>query len=163
MSQNKQVGVVAGNFDVIHPGYIHLFNECKKYCDVLLVFLHEDPSLERAFKLKPILTIDERTLILSSLYQVDEIISYRTESEFLTLLKDQEIDIRFLGNEYQGKEFTGKELDIPIHYVDRTFHGWSTTKYKNLLSDEGRRAELMEITRKLHNEDQVHKKSLEEI
>ena len=153
--KKQKIGVVAGNFDVIHPGYIHLFNECKKHCDVLLVFLHEDPSLERESKLKPVLTIDERTLILSSLQQVDEIISYRTESEFLTLLKDQEIDIRFLGNEYQGKEFTGKELDIPIHYVDRTFHGWSTTKYKNLLVDEGRRAEILEVIRKKHDEDQL--------
>jgi len=137
MNEAKKVGVVAGNFDVIHPGYIHLFNDCKKHCDVLLVFLHEDPSLERIHKLKPVLTVDERILILSSLHQVDEIISYRTESELFNLLKDQKIDIRFLGNDYEGKDFTGSELDIPIHYVNRTFHGWSTTKYKNLLAAEG--------------------------
>ena len=133
MKINKITGVIAGNFDVIHPGYIHLFNQCKKHCDKLLIFLHEDPSLERVSKLKPILTLDERILILSSLNQVDEIISYKTEAELLKLLKKHKIDIRFLGDDYQSKEFTGMELNIPIHYLDRS-HGWSTTKYKQLLA-----------------------------
>ena len=133
MKINKITGVIAGNFDVIHPGYIHLFNQCKKHCDKLLIFLHEDPSLERESKLKPILTLDERILILSSLNQVDEIISYKTEAELLKLLKKHKIDIRFLGDDYQSKEFTGMELNIPIHYLDRS-HGWSTTKYKQLLA-----------------------------
>ena len=133
MTINKITGVIAGNFDVIHPGYIHLFNQCKKHCDKLLIFLHEDPSLERKTKLKPILTLDERILILSSLNQVDEIISYKTEAELLILLKNHKIDIRFLGDDYQNKEFTGIELNIPIHYLDRS-HGWSTTKYKQLLA-----------------------------
>ena len=133
MKNNKITGVIAGNFDVIHPGYIHLFNQCKKYCNKLLVFLHEDPSLERETKLKPILTLEERILILSSLNQVDEIISYKTEAELLILLKNHKIDIRFLGDDYQNQEFTGMELNIPIHYLDRS-HGWSTTKYKQLLA-----------------------------
>ena len=132
MKINKITGVIAGNFDVIHPGYIHLFNECKEHCKKLLLFLHEDPSVERKHKLKPILTLEERILILSSLNQVDEIISYKTETELLILLKDHEIDIRFLGDDYQDKKFTGIELNIPIHYLDRS-HGWSTTKYKQLL------------------------------
>jgi len=25
-------GIIAGNFDVIHPGYIEMFNEMKKAC-----------------------------------------------------------------------------------------------------------------------------------
>ena len=47
-------GIIAGNFDVIHPGYIKMFNETIKYCDQLFVALHVDPSLERPEKIKPI-------------------------------------------------------------------------------------------------------------
>ena len=97
-----------------------------------MLFLHDDPSIERKHKLKPILTLDERILILSSLIQVDDIISYKTEAELLVLLKNNQIDIRFLGDDYKNKEFTGMELNIPIHYLDRS-HGWSTTRYKELL------------------------------
>jgi len=133
MAITKKTGVIAGNFDVLHPGYIHLFNECKEHCNILIVMLHEDPSLERSHKLKPILTLEERILTLSSLRQVDEIINYKTEIELLELLKSLKIDVRFLGDDYQGEEFTGMELNIPVHYLDRS-HGWSTTKYKELLA-----------------------------
>ena len=118
---------------LIHPGYIFLFNECKENCDHLILFLHEDPSVERPEKLKPILSLKERILILSSLRQIDEIIPYKLESDLLSLIKDMNIDVRFLGDDYINKAFTGKELNIPIHYLNRS-HGWSTTKYKKLLS-----------------------------
>ena len=134
MKKNEIIGVIAGAFDVIHPGYIYLFNECKKYCDHLLLLLHKDPSIERNEKLKPILTIEERKLILSSIRQINEIITYKTEAELLVILESKKIDIRFLGDDYKEKHFTGKELDIPIHFLDRS-HGWSSTKFKKLLND----------------------------
>ena len=133
MRKNQIIGVIAGAFDVIHPGYIYLFNECKQHCDYFLLLLHEDPSIERSEKMKPILSIEERKLILSSLRQIDEIITYKTESDLLRILKDRKIDIRFQGDDYKEKNFTGQELDIPIHFLDRS-HGWSTTKFKKLLS-----------------------------
>jgi glycerol-3-phosphate cytidylyltransferase len=129
-----KVGVIAGNFDVIHPGYIYLFNECKNYCDDLLLLLHDDPSIERAEKIKPILNLHERRMILSSLHQINRIISYETESDLYKILSEQNIDIRFLGDDYKNKPFTGDDLDIPIHYLDRS-HGWSTTKFKKLISE----------------------------
>ena len=55
-----KVGFIAGAFDVIHPGYIQMFQFMKKNCDYLIVALHKDPSLERDTKLKPVLTTDER-------------------------------------------------------------------------------------------------------
>jgi|TARA_Y100000294_G_C8438902_1_gene289918 glycerol-3-phosphate cytidylyltransferase len=133
MKKNQIIGVIAGAFDAIHPGYIYLFNECKQHCDHFLLLLHEDPSIERSEKMKPILSIKERKLILSSLRQIDEIITYKTEDDLLKILKNRKIDIRFQGDDYKEKNFTGQELDIPIHFLDRS-HGWSTTKFKKLLS-----------------------------
>ena len=134
MKKNQIIGVIAGAFDAIHPGYIYLFNECKQHCDYFLLLLHEDPSIERSEKMKPILDIKERKLILSSLHQIDEIITYKTEDDLLKILKNRKIDIRFQGDDYKEKNFTGQELDIPIHFLDRS-HGWSTTKFKKLLSN----------------------------
>ena len=134
MKKNQIIGVIAGAFDVIHPGYIYLFNECKQHCDHFLLLLHEDPSIERSEKMKPILSIKERKLILSSLRQIDEIITYKTEDDLLEILKNRKIDIRFQGDDYKKKNFTGQEFDIPIHFLDRS-HGWSTTKFIKLLSN----------------------------
>ena len=128
------VGVIAGNFDVIHPGYIYMFDECKKHCDILLLLLHDDPSIERPEKIKPILDLNERNMILSSLKQIDRIITYQIESDLYDILKTEQIDIRFLGDDYKDKAFTGDDLGIPIHYLDRS-HGWSTTKFKKMIAE----------------------------
>ena len=129
-----RIGVIAGNFDVIHPGYIHMFNECKKYCNYLIVLLHEDPTNERPEKLKPILSVEERLLILYSLKQVNLVMTYKTEAELYDILDEMNPDVRFLGDDYIGKPFTGNDLEIPIHYLNRD-HGWSTTKYKQLIAN----------------------------
>jgi len=129
-----KTGVIAGNFDVIHPGYIKMFKECKSYCQQFVILLHVDPSIERPEKLKPILTKEERTEVLTSIKWIDSIAYYTYEKELVELLKALEPDIRFLGDDYRGKTYTGFELDIPVHYLNRD-HGWSTTKFKKLIAD----------------------------
>ena len=127
-------GVIAGNFDVMHPGYISMFKECAKKCDCLIVLLHSDPSIERPHKLKPILTVEERKEMLLELKSVCDVFTYTYEEQLLDLLKLGEFNVRFLGDDYKGKPFTGDYLNIPIHYLDRS-HGWSTTKFKKLISE----------------------------
>jgi len=127
-------GVIAGNFDIMHPGYIKMFKECASKCDCLIVLLHSDPSIERPHKLKPILSVDERKEMLLELKSICDVIPYTYETQLLDLLKIGEFDIRFLGDDYIGKPFTGDNLKIDIHYLDRS-HGWSTTKFKKLIAD----------------------------
>lgn len=125
-------GVIAGNFDVIHPGYVKMFKECKENCDHFTILLHSDPSIERPSKLKPILNIDERIEILYSIKYIDNIKVYTYEKDLMKLLKSNKFDIRFLGDDYINKSFTGDNLNIPIYFISRN-HGWSTTKFKKLI------------------------------
>jgi glycerol-3-phosphate cytidylyltransferase len=129
-----KVGVIAGNFDVIHPGYIEMFTECARNCDKLIVLLQDDPTIERPDKCKPILTVDERIKILMSLRQINQVMVYNLESELYNTLNKIKPDVRFLGEDYIGRSFTGDDLNIPIVYLDRS-HGWSTTKFKNLIAN----------------------------
>ena len=115
-------------------GYFQLINSC----DYFVVLLHEDPTIERPEKMKPILTVDERREILFAL-DIDTVISYNTESELYHMLKDSNYDVRFLGSDYIGKDFTGRDLPIKIHYICRD-HDWSTTKFKKLIADEVQRS-----------------------
>lgn len=126
-------GVIAGNFDVMHPGYIKMFKEAASNCDCLVVLLHTDPSIERPHKLKPILSIDERKEMLFELKSICDILTYTYEEQLLDLLKMGEFNVRFLGDDYKGKPFTGDYLNIPIYYLNRD-HGWSTTKFKKLIA-----------------------------
>lgn len=126
-------GVIAGNFDVMHPGYIKMFKEASAYCDCLIILLHTDPSIERSDKLKPILNVDERIEMLNEIKSICGVHIYTYEAQLLDLLSMGEFDIRFLGDDYKGKPFTGDNLSIKIHYLNRD-HGWSTTKFKTLIA-----------------------------
>ena len=107
-------GVIAGNFDVIHPGYINIFKECKENCDHFTILLHSDPTIERPNKLKPVLNIEERIEVLSSIKYIDEIKVYTYEKELIKLLKNGDYKVRFLGDDYVGKSFTGIFKLLPV-------------------------------------------------
>jgi glycerol-3-phosphate cytidylyltransferase len=134
-----RIGVIAGNFDVIHPGYVRMFQECEANCDQLIILLHDDPTIERPTKLKPILSTYERREMLTYLVKGSIVMTYNTEKELKFLLSSIEPDVRFLGIDYLNNEFTGKDLNIPIHYISRQ-HGWSTTRFKKSIADEIQRS-----------------------
>jgi glycerol-3-phosphate cytidylyltransferase len=125
-------GVIAGSFDVIHPGYIDMLKKAKLECDHLTIALHEQPNIERNNKMLCVLTLQERKDILYSIRYVDDVVEYKTETELLTLLKINNFDVRILGDDYLNKDITGKDLCKKTTFVDRS-HNWSTTKFKKLI------------------------------
>ncbi|MDC1179829.1 adenylyltransferase/cytidyltransferase family protein [Flavobacteriaceae bacterium] len=128
-------GIIAGNFDVIHPGYIEMFNEMKKHVDKIYVLLHIDPSLNRPEKIKPLLSVTDRKNTLMALKGIVEVSSYNTEQELLQLIIDINPEIRFLGEDYINRtDYTGYGLPPKIIFLKRD-HGWSTTKFKKLITD----------------------------
>lgn len=128
-------GIIAGSFDIIHPGYALMFKEAKDIvCDHLTIALHSDPTLENQKKLKCILTIEERMLILKSIRYIDDIVVYNTEKELENLLKFGNFDVRILGEDYKKKQITGSQYCAKIFFIERK-HDWSTTKFKRLISE----------------------------
>jgi glycerol-3-phosphate cytidylyltransferase len=130
------VGLIAGSFDLIHPGYIHLFRDAKKVCDYLIIALQDDPSIDRPkTKVKPIFTREERLETLMSIRYVDEVRYYETEDDLVTLLLEIKPDIRILGSDYIGKKITGKGFSkLYYHHRDTD---WSTTKLRKLICERG--------------------------
>jgi cytidyltransferase-like protein len=129
----KIIGFTAGNFDLIHPGYIYTFEAAKDYCDYFIVFLQNDPSLHRKSKYKPVIPIYERYKTLKAIKYIDEVYTYQTEEELRELIILFQPHIRILGEDYLGKSFTGDDLPPQVIYTTRT-HGWSTTKLKDLIT-----------------------------
>jgi cytidyltransferase-like protein len=127
------LGFTAGNFDLLHPGYIYTFEEAKKHCDKFIVFLQRDPSLHRKSKYKPIIPLYDRYKALMSIRYIDEVYIYQTEDELLRLIEFFKPDVRILGEDYIGQPFTGDHLDIKVIYTTRS-HDWSTTRIKDLIT-----------------------------
>jgi cytidyltransferase-like protein len=128
-----KLGFTAGNFDLLHPGYIYTFEEAKKRCDKFIVFLQRDPSLHRKSKYKPVIPLYDRYKALMSIRYIDEVYIYQTEDELLKLIEFFKPDVRILGEDYIGQPFTGDHLDIKVIYTTRS-HDWSTTRIKDLIT-----------------------------
>tara|TARA_R110000824_G_scaffold389939_1_gene586192 strand:- start:50 stop:487 length:438 start_codon:yes stop_codon:yes gene_type:complete len=133
--KNETLGFTAGNFDLLHPGYIRCFREAKRHCDRFIVFLQIDPSLHRKSKYKPVISLYNRYEALMSIKYIDDVYTYQTEDELLNLIEFWQPDIRILGEDYIGKSFTGDHLSPKIIYTTRS-HEWSTTKLKDLITKQ---------------------------
>lgn len=134
MSETPEIGIICGNFDVLHPGYLKMFNEIEQNCKKMFILLHDDPTIERPHKKKPILSVDDRRELLNKFTSPHTILTYNTEDELLFLIQSINPDVRFLGDDYVDKSYTGDDLGIPVHWINRS-HGWSTTKFKQAIAD----------------------------
>ena len=107
--RRNKIGITFSSFDLLHAGHIKMLEEAKSQCDYLIVCLQTDPTIDREEKNKPIQTVVERYIQLKALSIVDEIVPYETEADVEDILKSFKWDVRIIGEEYQTKDFTGRE------------------------------------------------------
>jgi len=127
-------GFVCSAWDLLHTGHIALLEEARSQCDYLIVGLHTDPTLDRPEKNKPVQTSFERFMQLKGCKFVSEIVPYDTEEDLLNMLQMINPDIRFIGEEYRGKPFTGNQLPIKIIYTARR-HNFSTSSLRQRIKN----------------------------
>lgn len=132
-----KIGFTCSAFDLLHAGHILMLEEAKANCDYLIVGLQVDPSIDRPEKNKPVQSVTERFIQLSAVKFVDKIIPYTTERDLEDLIQSQPIDIRFIGEEYKHREFTGKEYcedqGIELYYNSRR-HRFSSSELRSRIS-----------------------------
>jgi glycerol-3-phosphate cytidylyltransferase len=128
-----KIGFTCSTFDLLHAGHVSMLQEAKTQCDYLIVGLQNDPTLDRATKNKPIQSIIERQMQLRGNKYVDEIWVYNTEKDLEDLLLTLPLNVRILGVEYEGKEFTGREIchkrNIGLYFNGRD-HSFSSSSLR---------------------------------
>lgn len=134
-----RVGITFSTFDLLHAGHIGMLREAKANCDYLIVGLQSDPTIDRPdTKNKPVQTMVERYAQLNALKLVDEIVPYQTEQDVIDILELFQLDVRFLGEEYMTKDFTGKDVcqqrGIELHFNKRD-HRFSSSDLRRRVCD----------------------------
>ena len=150
-----KIGFNCSTLDLFHAGHVTMLKTEKQHCDYLIVALQSDPTIDRPdTKNKPVQSLYERYVQVSGCKYVDEVLVYETEEDLENLLKTQTIHIRFLGDEYKTKAFTGKQycLDkgIELYYHERQHPYSSSGLRKRIYEAEKARLE------KLNNESSVN-------
>ena len=128
-----KIGITFSTFDLLHAGHVLMLKEAKSVCDYLICGLHVDPQVERPNKNKPIQSIVERYIQLSSVKYVDEVIPYNLEKDLHDILLGYPINVRIIGADYRDVDFSGKDIcltrGIEIYYNDRS-HNFSSTELR---------------------------------
>ena len=130
-----KIGFNCSSCDLFHAGHVTMMKMEKQLCDYLIVALQVDPTIDRpGVKNKPVQSVYERYVQLQGCKYVDEILVYETEADLLNLLQTQNIDVRFLSEEYKDRDFTGKQycIDNGIElFFHLRRHQYSSTELRN--------------------------------
>jgi len=132
------IGFTASSFDLFHSGHVAMLKEARANCDFMIVGLQTDPTIDRPEKNQPIQSVFERYVQLEGCKYIDEIIPYATEQDLIDILLTYKINVRFIGEEYKSKTFTGKQLcvdkGIELYYNKRQ-HSFSTSGLRKRISE----------------------------
>lgn len=133
MINEPVIGFTASSFDLLHAGHILMLHEATSVCDLLFVGIQSDPTLDRPEKNKPVQSLEERLIQLQAVRYIDQIFVYDTEAELLELIENLSPDVRIIGEDYIGKDFTGKQYcednGIDIYYNSRD-HAYSSSELR---------------------------------
>ena len=122
-----KIGYYSTIGDLLHCGHLACMREARNYCDYLFVGIVDDPTKDRDWKNKPVQSLFERFFQVASCRYVDCVVPLSNEQDLYDSLLLLKPDVRFVGEEYKGKVFTGSELpDIEIIYLPRK-HSFSST------------------------------------
>lgn len=115
--------------DILHAGHVFAIAEAKSKCDKLIVALNTHPDGK-----EPVQSVFERYIQLLNNHCVDTVIPYQGRKDMEALASILDYDVRFLGSDYIGKDWDGKEQEekrgIEPYFIKRD-HGFSSTELKN--------------------------------
>ena len=163
-----KIGFNCSSCDLFHAGHVTMMKMEKQLCDYLIVALQVDPTIDRpGVKNKPVQSVYERYVQLQGCKYVDEILVYETEADLLNLLQTQNINVRFLSEEYKDRDFTGKQYCID-NGVELFFHlrrhQYSSTELRNRVYtlEKKKRDEKVESNVEQYSPELLEKYSLKE-
>ena len=107
---NRKIVFTNGCFDILHQGHIDLLQTAKTFGDTLVVAINSDASVRRLKGPKrPILTEDERSLLLSAIAEVDFVIVF-DEPDPIPLLEAIRPEVLAKGAQYSREQVVGHEV-----------------------------------------------------
>jgi len=111
-TRGYKVGFTNGCFDLLHPGHVHLLEQCRAMCDRLIVGMNSDGSVARLKgPTRPVQPEAARAAVLASLASVDLVCMFEDDTPLavLNLIKP---DLLVKGADYTVETVVGaKEVE----------------------------------------------------
>ncbi len=123
--------ITYGTFDLLHKGHINILRRAKEYGDYLVVAVSSDEFNAIKDK-KAYHSFEDRKMILEAIKYVDEVIREDDWAQKRVDVKEHDIDVFVMGDDWEGKFDDLKDL-CEVVYLPRT-KDISTTQIKDELS-----------------------------
>ena|SRR5699024_5009330 len=125
--------ITYGTFDLLHTGHINILRRAKELGDYLVVAISSDEFNAGKGK-KAYYSFEQRKHILEAIKYVDLVIPEHTWEQKVNDIKEHNIDIFVMGDDWEGK-FDFLQDHCEVIYLPRT-EGISTTQIKKDLNKE---------------------------
>lgn len=127
MYNNRVVVYTSGTFDMFHSNHLKMIEYARGLGDTLIVGVSTD-ELVCTYKKPPIIPFEERIAIIKALRHPDIVIPQHS-LDHTEIVRNLNIDIFVVGDDWVGKYDYLKELGVTVFYFPRG-EGVSTTKIK---------------------------------
>lgn len=124
--------ITYGTFDLLHQGHINILKRAKALGDYLIVGISTDEFNELKKK-DSFHSFETRKYILESIKYVDEVIAEETWDQKVADIRNNNIDVFVMGDDWEGK-FDDLKAYCEVVYLPRTPH-ISTTQIKEELNN----------------------------
>ena len=132
MYNGKIVVYTSGTFDMFHSNHLKMIEYARGLGDTLIVGVSTD-ELVCSYKRPPIIPFEERIAIIKALRHPDIVIPQRS-LDHTEIVKNLNIDVFVVGDDWTGKYDYLKELGVTVFYFPYG-DGVSSSKIKQEILD----------------------------
>ncbi len=123
--------ITYGTFDLLHTGHINILKRAKELGDHLIVAISSD-EFNVAKGKKAYYAFEQRKAVIEAIRYVDEVIPEHTWEQKVEDVKNHDVDVFVMGDDWEG-EFDFLKEYCEVVYLPRTV-GISTTQIKKDLN-----------------------------
>lgn len=111
--------ITYGTYDLLHVGHINLLRRAKALGDYLIVVVSSDEFNAGKGK-KAYHSFEDRKIILEAIKYVDEVLPEYTWEQKIDDVKDNDVDVFVMGDDWEGKFDFLEEEGAEVIYLPRT-------------------------------------------
>lgn len=155
MVEKKKRVMVAGVFDIIHPGHIYLISRAAELGDVIVV-VARDSTVERLKGRRPIIPEDQRLEVVKSIKGVKEAFLGNEGEDMLRIVEELKPDIILLGpnqdfNEDKlRRDLESKGLKVEVMRLKEIYEPYRLCSTSKIIREILSREDLKKLVRELN-------------
>jgi D-beta-D-heptose 7-phosphate kinase/D-beta-D-heptose 1-phosphate adenosyltransferase len=124
---------VNGSFDVLHIGHIRLLEHARSFGTVRVGIDSDERIQQKKGINRPVNNLQDRMDFISSIRFVNDVVSFGSDDELISRIREYEPDIMVIGDDYDYHSIIGVEYIPRVEFFQKIKNKSTTTilNYEN--------------------------------